>query len=273
MFPNPHHYSPHNITETRHEPEVLSEILIDDDPERAQKQGASRQLAVTLLLSISAHLLIFAAATWSASKASRNSLIDESQQLVHSVQIRILDSTPRSRQDAAAPPEIAAETTLPEVSASDIPEIAESTTAQPDIPATEPITPVIAAEPSAPEPATDQAPAATAEVPRLVMPSSQDLRAMIQSRAATDRQRSLEILCEQTQKRLLMMDCGPAEEALDIAIAERNDIVEYFSQTTLPNRADIRDPTSAGGRVKGILDIIDAQLGTTQTKKRIMGIP
>jgi len=269
MFPNSHHYSPHNITESRHEPEVLSDILVDDEPERPQKQGTSRHLAVTLAVSIGAHLLIFAVATWSASKASRNSLNVESPPHVHSVQIRILDSTPRSRLEALTPPDVAAEPAPSELPASEITEVAEPTTTQPEISRTEPVTAVTATEPSIREHAATAAPPA----PRLVMPSSQDLRAMIQSQATADRLRSLDILCEQSQQRHLMMDCGPAEEALDIAIAERNDIVEYFSQTTLPKRADTSDATSAGGRVKANLDIMDAQLGTTKTRKSIMGIP
>jgi len=50
--------------------------------------------------------------------------------------------------------------------------------------------------------------------------------------------------------------------------------VAFFAPTR-PTRTDdgTEQRTSTGARIKAALDMVDNQLGTTQTKKRLMNIP
>lgn len=260
---------------SRLEPIILSGILVDDEPELPQKRKVNHQLPLTLLLSISAHVLIFAVAAWSASKSPRLAVVTENPRPGPSVQVRILDSTPRTLQETMpssdvpveAPVEVAVDTDVAlsptnEQPAIETPTVSGDTSPQPDT--------VTVADQSVSTPTAIEPPQGA---PRISLPTSHDLRAAIQMRDAAERQRSLDVLCEPNQQRQQMMDCGAIEGTQDMALAEQNDIVEYFNRTPLPKKADTSDPTSAGGRVRTNLDVVDSQLGTTQTRKRIMGIP
>jgi len=260
---------------SRLEPMILSGILVDDEPELPQQRKVNHQLPLTLLLSISAHVLIFAVAAWSASKSPRSAVVTENPRPGPSVQIRILDSTPRSLQETMpssdapveAPVEVAVDTDVALSPANERPTIETPTVSGGTSPQPNTVT---VAEQSASTPTAIEPPQGA---PRISLPTSHDLRAAIQMRDTAERQRSLDILCEPNQQRQQIMDCGATESTQHMALAEQNDIVEYFNRIPLPDKADTSNPMSAGGRVKANLDVVDAQLGTTQTRKRIMGIP
>lgn len=101
-----------------------------------------------------------------------------------------------------------------------------------------------------------------------------DLHTAARNRAEQDRRsRSTHPDCLVRERRNAYLDCGDEQE-YDYARAGQNDTVAFFTPA-LPAEPDtgVEDSTATGARVKAAIDMFDNQLGTTQTKKRIMNFP
>jgi hypothetical protein len=238
-----------------------------DQAGQARSTLAERHLMLAVLFSISAHAVVFALAAWSANRVTQSAPITPVTVAGPAIQIRILPApTPESNLtndsgESLAPdtlpvaPPVITETALQEaitpeseVSESTIPEL--STLEQASSEAGPPVT-----------------------LPAVRLPSQFDLRSAIQQQTDAGQRRSLEILCDTAQQRHQMMDCGAIEGTEDITVAMQNETASFFNRSILPNKADASDPMSTGGRIKAAVDMGDAQLGTTQTRKRLMGMP
>jgi hypothetical protein len=79
--------------------------------------------------------------------------------------------------------------------------------------------------------------------------------------------------CLINERRKNYLDCGD-EQNYDYASAERNDTYAFFNPT-VPAEPDndTEQRTSTSARVKAAIDMFDNQLGTTQTKKRLLYVP
>lgn len=79
--------------------------------------------------------------------------------------------------------------------------------------------------------------------------------------------------CLINERRNNYLDCGD-EQDYDYASADRNDTYAFFNPT-VPAEPDndTEQRTSTSARVKAAIDMFDNQLGTTQTKKRLLYVP
>jgi len=230
---------------------------------QAQSLLAERTLMLAVLFSISAHVVVFALAAWSANRVTQSVPTTPVTVAGPAIQIRILPApapTADSVEFVAPDPvpveqPVIVDTALPE------PITRESALTESYIPES----PILEQVPSEPGPHVP--------MPTVRLPSQFDLRSAIQQQTDAEQRRSLEILCDTAQQRHQMMDCGAIEGTVDINVVMQNETASFFNRSILPNKADASDPMSTGGRIKAAVDVGDAQLGTTQTRKRLMGIP
>ena len=106
------------------------------------------------------------------------------------------------------------------------------------------------------------------------MPSLTDLRTAARDRAEQDRRNQLTHPdCLSRERRNAFLDCD-GEQPYDYAGASQNATVVFFAPALPTEPAGGREElSSTGARVKAAIDMADNQLGTTQTKKRIMNFP
>lgn len=252
---------PDTTPDKRIEPGILTDLRLDDDSREPKEPAAQRMLSITLLISLFAHVVILALAAYAAKHDTQRPDPIVAQP---SIQIRF-------RQPPHPP----------------APRAEQQTTTEPDMPLNEPTAPVeetASAEAITPaENVTAEADAAPAETitetptaspPRIQAPSLTDLRTAARNRVEQDRRsRSTHPDCLVRERRNAYLDCGDEQE-YDYASAGQNDTVAFFTPA-LPAESDngVEARTSTGARVKAAIDMFDNQLGTTQTKKRIMNFP
>ncbi|HDZ09252.1 hypothetical protein [Pseudohongiella sp.] len=252
---------PDTTPEKRIEPGILTDLRLDDDSRAPAEPAAHRMLSVTLLISVFAHVIILALAAYAA---KRDTLRPEAIVAQPSIQIRFRQNpqppAPRAEQQTTTEPVMpSGESAAP---------VEETAAAQAILPAE-----TITAEPdAAPAESIAEIPAPTP--PRIQAPSLTDLRTAARNRAEQDRRsRSTHPDCLTRERRNAYLDCGD-EQAYDYTSAGQNDTVAFFTPT-LPAEPDngVEEITATGARVKAAIDMFDNQLGTTQTKKRIMNFP
>jgi hypothetical protein len=251
---------PKTLPDKRIEPSILTELVFDDDTRNTTQPTSHRVLSATLLVSVLAHALILLIAAYAA---QRNSHPTEQTLVRPAIQIRF-----------QPPPRAPADNALQSVAAEPVPMPAD------DIPATEASEPVDASLPLQP-PADQPEPAATetlaempASAPPRALPSLTELRTAARNHAAQDRHsRTTHPDCLNRERRSAFLDCEDQQQ-YDFASAEQNATV-LFLTPALPTDADAGSEvkTSTGARVKAAIDMFDSQLGTTQTRKRLMDVP
>jgi len=249
--------------DNQREPLILSDLTLDDAPENQDIPGSTRALPITLLISLSAHLILLALAAYTV---NRDISRVEQASVQPSIEIRLQASPPRTtatsnnqelQSEPASNDEATSNETDPPV---------EIRTAEPAVIPPESIAqqPALAEEPIAP----------TAPPPPIQVPSLTDLRTAARTRAEQDRQsRSTHPDCLINERRNNYLDCGD-EQDYDYASADRNDTYAFFNPT-VPAEPDndTEQRTSTSARVKAAIDMFDNQLGTTQTKKRLLYVP
>lgn len=247
---------PGNAPAHRPEPLILSELNLDDDPDLRDNRQSSRVLSLTLLISLSAHLIILALAAYAA---SRDSPQVEQIATQPSIQIRFRQPpTPTASNDEEPQPEAPA--------TDETPTIAETLTEAP------------AAEPTESLAYQAQEPAATEQIdlpPAPVqIPSLTDLRNAARNRVEQNRQnRVTHPDCLLRERRNNYLDCDDNQNH-DYARADQNDTLVFFNATLPAEPANTAtERTTTGARVKAALDMFDDQLGTTRTKRSIMNFP
>ncbi|WP_139141585.1 hypothetical protein [Pseudohongiella acticola] len=241
--------------DARHEPVILSDLLLDNEPDERHSPGRHRTLPITLLLSVLAHLALFGIA---ALAAKRDGSTIEQAVLRPSIQIRFQQP----------PPTTEAESPADSVDATTPTEPAPPSAAPPSLAPTE----TIAGEPQRDEPAgnPDLPPTSTQPVP---LPSLNDLRTAARNRAEQDRRsRGTHPDCLARERRSGFVDCEEGQNH-DFASADVNATYDSLS-ATLSAQPDqgLTPPSFTRARVKAALDMFDAQLGTTKVKKSIMEV-
>ena len=249
---------PYNSPDNRIEPSILSDLAFDDDTRNTAEPASHRLLSATVLISVLAHAVILFMAAY---VASRDVYQAEPAVARPSIQIRF----------QPPPPVEAAAETVAETVAESPPETQERP------PATNP-GPAPTNDPMPEEQPSESIAEAPAETPQIQLPSLTDLRTAARNRAEQDRQHRLTHPdCLSRERRNAFLDCdgdGDGDQPYDYARATQNATVTFFTPALPTDPAGGREElTSTGARVKAAIDMVDNQLGTTQTKKRIMNFP
>lgn len=248
----------------RIEPPVLSDMLIEEAPaaETVLTAGSPRYLTAALLISLLIHVTVLAIAAWVTNQPEQ---AWQAETIARpSIQIRIQQPVPppaavETLPDIAEAPRRDPELPVPEV---DAPQPA--TASSPDT-ATSPLPGVDNNDPSAPEPSPQ----------RMQLPTVTDLRNA--TRRVLESERDNNYACTPQQRRNELLDCGPEtddsrDDSLDYAAAELNTTYSFFNPPAAATQ-DPDDTLATSNRTRASIDLMDAQLGTTQTKKRILNLP
>ncbi|MEX0739649.1 MAG: hypothetical protein WD071_09935 [Pseudohongiella sp.] len=245
--------------DTRPEPPILTDLQLDDDPDTRHIPESTRILPVTLLISLSAHVIILALAAYAANRDGHQV---EQTTAQPSIQIR-LQQPPTQATAASNNEELPSPPDDPVTTDEAIPST-DTETAEPDTLTTETL---------AQQPTLIEEPATPAAPPSVQVPSLTDLRTAARNRAGQDREsRSMHPDCLTRERRSAFLDCDE-DAGYDYASAEHNDTYAFFNPT-LPDQPvnNATEQTTTTARVKATIDMFDNQLGTTQVKRRIMNV-
>ncbi|MBC53759.1 MAG: hypothetical protein CMQ34_15225 [Gammaproteobacteria bacterium] len=251
------------LPDNRIEPSILTDLSLDDDARHAAQPSSHGVLSATLFVSILAHGIILFMATYAANRDHQQA---DRTIAAPSIQIRF-QSPPRRAPDS---PLQSAAAEPASVTTDNVDPTAPSAVADTAAPAE------AGADTSDPAASASLAetPVSPATPPLRQLPSLTDLRTAARNRAEQDRRgRATHPDCLRRDRRSAFLDC--AEEApYDFASAGQNPTVVFFTPA-LPSAPanDSEQRTTTGARVKAAIDMFDNQLGTTQTRKRIMNFP
>lgn len=244
----------------RIEPSILTDLEFDDDTRHTPQPTSHRVLSATLLVSVMAHVLILLMAAYAA---QRNSHPIEQTLARPTIQIRF-----------QPPPSAPADSPVQSAAVDPAPEAVDDT---PVPEAGAPVETSLPLQPPAdqPEPAATETLAETpTNAPPRPLPSLTELRTAARNHAEQNRHsRTTHPDCLNRERRSAFLDCED-QQPYDFASAEQNATVVFFPPA-LPVEADTDSAvqTSTGARVNAAIDLFDSQLGTTQTKKRLMHVP
>lgn len=258
---NPERWHDSSPFDGRIEPPVLSDMLIEEAPatEKALTAGSPRYLTPALLISLLIHITVLAIAAWVTNRPERLQQAETTTR--PSIQIRIQQPVPspavvETLSDVAEAPLPEPENPVPEVNTP----LRPATATSPDT-STSPLPSVDNNDQSPPEPLPQ----------RMQLPSLTDLRNATQR--YRESQRSSNYACTPQQRRNELFDCEPeTDDSLDFAAAELNPSYSFFNPPAAATQ-DPDDPLATSNRTRTSIDLMDAQLGTTQTKKRIFNLP
>lgn len=255
---------PSTQPDIRIEPGILTDLFLEDDTRNPAEPISHRMLAATLLVSVLAHAIILAMAS---SAAKRDAVQGERQVARPSIQIRFQpppqpeahlaeNTTVNDTMQSPEPPASGSPAPTDESAPADTSATADNVTSEPDT------TPIDTIVESPTTPSLRQPPSLT------------DLRTAARDRAEQDRRsRVMHPDCLLRERRSAFLDCNE-QQHYDFVSAGQNATVMFFTPA-LPEAPDNASEafSTTRARVKAAIDMVDNQLGTTQTKKRIMNFP